>query len=475
MFKDKFLNYFGHMGLQKRLMTYFIIISIIPIIIISGISVYYTLRSTKEYAVEFGDSTITHIKTRVEYLIESDPFMSYTILLNEIEFILLDSFGDLGQVIIIDEKNTIVASSNNLYKKNSRTVQNAIALSEYNGNSVTKSFQSNNFIISRPFSINDWKIIGIIPWTHIYQNSSYYFLTLALIVSLIYLLTFYISKLITSTITKPIDNMIDAMMEVEKGNLEVKTEIDYDDELGDLGRNFNNMTIELSSMKDRVIEEQQKLRKSEFKALQSQINPHFLYNTLDSVVWLARMKKHEEIVQVVNSMTKLFRISLSRGKDIIPIEDEIDHVRSYLMIQKHRYRTHFDYDINVSEELFEYATPKLILQPLVENAIYHGVKLKRDGGKISITGELLDDKILFKVTDTGLGMTPETLEAIHYSFETNTNKISMYGIKNVHDRIKIFFGKDYGLYFESELGQGTTATITIPKYRSDDHVTYSHN
>ena len=388
--------------------------------------------------------------------------------LEKIDQILYDSFGDLGQVIIIDENNRIVTGTSTLSGEHFFALEDAIAISDRDDSHIL-SGMNNSIILQYPLSNSGWRVIGLIPSANIVRDSFINVMLLIGLTAIMSILSYYIAKVISSTITRPVNDMIRQMREVESGNFNVSTGIHYDDEIGKLSDSFNKMTVQVSNLMDRIVEEQQKLRKYELRALQSQINPHFLYNTLDSVVWLARMKQHEEIVKIVNAMTQLFRISLSRGKDIITIEEEMDHVSSYLTIQKFRYRTHFNYDIDIPASIRHYKTQKLILQPLVENAIYHGLKVKRGGGDIHIRGEEHEDCIVFKVIDTGVGMSPETLDDINRTFSTNSDsQITMYGIKNVNDRIRIFFGEAYGLRFDSISGEGTTAIITIPKYSGDE-------
>lgn len=592
MLKTKIQSYFGNLSLRRRLITYFYIICIIPILLIGSISIIVSLQSAHSSFIKHSDSTLIQITSRIDYIMDqaestsyqlaNDPIIKNTLIYNdkdnhtlatetirslntylnyvlfyseeidglyiinnlnekfksnnysfirtdfttsswyqdlihnkkavwfpyedsskvanagysgfisygepiindktklalgiiivdirlsEIEKILREYSDDLGQMIIVDSENHIIASANNSYDKDSETITLALELSE--SDSTTSFNQTNNAIIaSRVLGRNNWRIISILPWTHIYKDSIITVIFLISLVVLISFLAYFFSRIITSTITTPVNHMIDKMKEVESGNLDVSAKVYYDDEIGRLGDSFNMMTLELNRLMKRVVEEQQNLRKAELKTLQSQINPHFLYNTLDSVVWLARMKEHDSIVEVVNAMSTLFRISLSRGKDIITIEEEIDHIQSYLKIQKFRYRTHFDYYIDIPPPIMNNHTIKLLLQPLVENAIYHGIKLKREGGTIRITASEDQENIVFKVIDTGLGMTSEILNGIHESFETNSvTNIPMYGIKNVQDRIKIYYGNNYGLRYESQLGVGTTAIITIPIQKGDE-------
>jgi two-component system sensor histidine kinase YesM len=254
------------------------------------------------------------------------------------------------------------------------------------------------------------------------------------------------------------------MRRVENGDLTVKTKMRRKDEIGMLGDSFDKMVRRIRGLMDQIYQEQQTLRKSELKALQSQINPHFLYNTLDSIIWLARANRTDEIIRMVTSLTKMFRIVISRGKEVISVKEEIDHIFNYLTIQQLRYRSKLSYEIDIPESMYRYQTLKLLLQPLVENAIYHGIKLKKEQGRITVTGYETEHTLHFLVHDTGPGMTEEQLEQLHNTLEEEDGiKMDSYGAKNVHERIRLFFGAEYGLKYESMAEQGTTVTLTIPK------------
>ena len=215
-------------------------------------------------------------------------------------------------------------------------------------------------------------------------------------------------------------------------------------------------------MKDIVIEYEQK-RKTELDALQSQINPHFLYNTLDIIVWMIENEQQEEAVKVVTALGRLFRISLSKGKRIIPLKNEIEHVTNYLMIQQVRFENKFSYSVTMEEGIGENATLKLIVQPIVENAIYHGMEYMYGDGEITINVTKQGEDILIAVKDNGPGMTQEMVQAlVEGKVVESTKRGSGIGVRNVQERIQMQFGRKYGLFIESELDEGTTVTIKIP-------------
>jgi two-component system sensor histidine kinase YesM len=217
---------------------------------------------------------------------------------------------------------------------------------------------------------------------------------------------------------------------------------------------------------DYKVKEQENLKKAELRALQAQINPHFLYNTLDAIIWLAESNRTNDVVQIVRALSSFFRIALSKGKEWILIRDEIEHVRSYLTIQKMRYRDILDYRIEVDPALSGATLLKLTLQPLVENALYHGIKNKRNGGTIRVVGQLrAPDAIYIEVSDDGVGMTPEKLAEVRASLQTESIALvedAGFGIQNVNTRLKLYYGRQYGLTVESEYQQGTRISLTIP-------------
>lgn len=198
--------------------------------------------------------------------------------------------------------------------------------------------------------------------------------------------------------------------------------------------------------------------------LQAQIKPHFMYNTLDTIRWMAEEHNEEDIIEIIEAFTNLLRISLSKGKEIISVNEELSHIKSYLTIQKIRYEDKLDYEIQVDDNMLEYKLIKLILQPLVENAIYHGIKEKRGSGRILIKGEIKENTLIFAISDNGKGMEEELLNKINYMLRNGNEKKNEigYGIFNVNERIKIIYGDEYGLQYESIYGEGTTVLLKHP-------------
>jgi two-component system sensor histidine kinase YesM len=220
------------------------------------------------------------------------------------------------------------------------------------------------------------------------------------------------------------------------------------------------MIGKIRELMNQIVLEQEFKRKSELKALQAQINPHFLYNTLDSIVWMAEGNKLEEVVTMTLALGNLLRASIGKGSELIPIQVEIEHITSYLTIQKMRYKSKLDFQIDVDENILHCKTLKLILQPLVENCIYHGIKNKVGTGIIQIIGKRSENQILFKVSDNGVGMEPEKLKQL-LSKEYNMDDKGV-GVTNVNERLQLYFGGQFGLSFTSVMDKGTEVMICIP-------------
>ena len=237
-------------------------------------------------------------------------------------------------------------------------------------------------------------------------------------------------------------------------------------EVRELSQSFGHMVLRIQQLMSTVRQEEINLRKTELKALQAQINPHFLYNTLDSIAWMCERGRNAEAVNMVHALARLFRISISRGHELIPIAKEIEHAESYLQIQKYRYKNRFTYEFRVEPDCLDYYCNKITLQPILENAINHGLELMVDEGHITVEICQEGDAILFRVEDNGVGMSQEQVNAILTRAPGENAGI---GIRNVDERLKIYFGSQYGLHITSEPDVGTCVEIRMPKVKEDEH------
>ena len=278
--------------------------------------------------------------------------------------------------------------------------------------------------------------------------------------ALILMLCLFLSYYIPLSITRPIRRLTQVTDQVAKGDLTVRSDVTGGLESRVLSDSMNTMIDKINELLEQV-----RLRKAEFELLQSQINPHFLYNTLDAIVWLAEAGEQKKVVSMVGSLSDFFRISLNQGQDILDVREELQHVRSYLEIQQMRYQDILQYEICVPEELYSSRIPKITLQPLVENALYHGIKNKRGKGMIRIDGEMEDSDCILRITDNGRGMTPERLGQVREGIRNrNACETEIYGLYNVNERIRLNFGEKYGITITSTYGEGTCVTVRLPEY-----------
>ncbi|MGE5583306.1 MAG: sensor histidine kinase [Bacillota bacterium] len=374
--------------------------------------------------------------------------------------------GKTGYMFILDKNNNVVSYPNKskVSLKIPLDLKTIKDTASFDRNSAVNIDGKNSIVLYKRSPVNGWRIVGVLPVNELTKESRMVGLIIAGLLLVLCLVALGAAWAIAGSVVDPIKKLISLMRKAEEGDLSVYMNVKYNDEVGQLGRSFNLMIGEIGKLMAKVYEEQQELRKAELKALQAQINPHFLYNTLDSIIWLSRAKRDEEVITMATALTKLFRIGISRGRDIISIQEEVEHSDSYLTIQHIRYKNKFSYEIAIPEELTKYQTLKLILQPLIENAIYHGIKMKREPGKIMITAREDEDCLIFEVSDTGIGMTREKLKALENTLKNSSGeRLKSYGLKNVNERIKIYFGPEYGLTFFSEYGRGTKVEIKIPK------------
>lgn len=303
------------------------------------------------------------------------------------------------------------------------------------------------------------------------RNTSIILTTIQIIITVLALIISINSFItVSGAIQKPISDMENLSTKVAHGDLTARIDIPHVNELNTLAENLNTMAGQIDLLIKKNMEEQKNFQKAEMKALQAQITPHFLYNTFDTIVWLAEEEHTEEVVKITKAFSDFLRISLSRGHEWITIDQELDHIRNYLTIQKIRYADILNYTIDVDEELLNTKMIKLVLQPLVENAIYHGIKNKRGRGKLKVSVHSDDknhDMIKFTVEDNGAGFTEERLGQVRNELRTgseDTEKLSsVYGLYNVNKKLRLYYGdRTEGLIIESESGKGSHISFSIP-------------
>jgi two-component system sensor histidine kinase YesM len=287
---------------------------------------------------------------------------------------------------------------------------------------------------------------------------------LVLILIVIFLAFIGVSALvagfISMKVSRPINQLKSAMLKIEAGDFSTPVAVSGQREIVSLAHSFNSMTAKIQELMQSLVAQQREKRKMELQILQNQINPHFLYNTLDSIVWLAEHRRNKDVITTVVSLAHFFRISISKGEIFIPVEDEIFHVQNYLTIQSIRYGDKFTYAVSIDEGMKKMKVMKLILQPLVENAIYHGVG--DEGGEISISGSLEGDFMVFRVRNTGYGITERQIAEMYETMHGGRERPSI-GIRNVYQRLKLYYGERSDFTVESVLDESTTVTLLIPK------------
>lgn len=320
----------------------------------------------------------------------------------------------------------------------------------------------NTIRVIKSIQQGDWRIVGVSFLDELVRQPQRAALGLmAAVVPVALLILLGVAMLIARRVSRPIHSLADEMHRFEGSAADfVYTPVSGTSEIGMLSDSFGHMVGRIQALMEEVKSEEETLRKTELKALQAQINPHFLYNTLDSIQWMCEVGRTEDAVKMVGALARLFRISISRGADLIPIRKELEHAECYLVIQKFRYKDQFSYRFEVDESILDCLCSKITLQPIIENAILHGFGEFIEDGEIVIAAQADGDDVVLTVTDNGVGMDETQCRAILSHDQSEPGGI---GMKNVNDRIRIYFGAAYGLTIQSEPDCGTTVTIRLPQ------------
>lgn len=371
-------------------------------------------------------------------------------------------------ICIINDKGELVYEQQNgrerfaFDEKENRQELNT-ALGKTKESCFRLNYRGEKYLVTRTdMKTTGWTLVSMVPYKSVMAETMAISGVMILAVAITLIVTLLLLNRILTGVVKPLKKLEKYMVQVNPDNMDQRMEILTDDEIGHLSMKFNQMMNRIRNLKEQVIEEQEDKRKYELQALQAQINPHFLYNTLDSIIWMAETND-SNIVAMTEALAKLFRISLNKGNEEISLERELEHVKNYLIIQSMRYADKFTYEISAEPGVERCRTIKLILQPIVENCIYHGIKKKRGTGKITIRAYRREQNLIIEVSDDGCGMPEEICRKI-LSDEIESENISGSGIgvKNVNERIQLRFGKKYGLSYSSEEGVGTTVTYVLP-------------
>lgn len=374
------------------------------------------------------------------------------------------TLGNGGYIYLMDSNGDIIWHPKFELIASGRVKENNLVAAGYDDGSREEVFNgTRQTVVTKTVGYTGWKLVGVIKGTGISLNMLKTRLFIVFVILLIIFIVIIINSYISFRVTNPIRELEKSVKELEEGNLDADIYMGGSYEVQHLGKSVQDMKFRIKGLMQDIVNEHEEKRKSEFDSLQAQINPHFLYNTLDIIVWQIENEKQSEAVHTVTALARFFRLSLGKGKNIVTVKDEIDHVRNYLMIQHMRFKNKFDYEFDIAEDVLELPSLKLMLQPLVENAIYHGMEFMDGDGMIMVKAWRKEDELYLSVADNGLGMTEDKVLMILMGKSTSGNgRGSGIGVKNVNERIKLYFGEAYGLTIDSEPDEGTTVIIHLP-------------
>lgn len=375
-----------------------------------------------------------------------------------------NSIGNKGYIFVLDaEGNVIYHPKQQLMYGGLMTEHiEEIMACEKDSLTVRDGPERKMYTLSRSDKTG-WIVVGAVYTSELLKNNKQAQVLYILAAVILILGVLLISHLLSRVITRPLRQLTESMSMVEKGQFDkANVYVAMENEIGSLSKSYNLMTERIHTLMDENVYEQKQKRKSELKALQAQINPHFLYNTLDSIIWMSEAGQNDEVVEMTSALAKLLRQSISNDHEQVELMQEMEYVRNYLTIQKMRYQDKLEYDIEIEPDVCHVEIVKLVLQPIVENAIYHGIKYKGSKGSLQIRAYAEGEDVCISVEDDGIGMDETVLRTIFDEKET-LKKQSGVGVPNVQKRLKLYYGEEYGITYESRPGKGTKAVIRIPR------------
>lgn len=465
----------------KKRIQYMQAVIFIPIIIMIGILLYIMAWQNGQYRQSIRNLTLAtefnfDFKTNIDYKM-------YRIVIGTDTFASLLPYEDLerSRQLFVQLRNSTTQETGkkgldgilrllDMMEKRIRDIENSNIIGDYDRN--MQRLDQDIYIISELIqeSMSNYIYRETKNLEEVQQKLNHQIIqliVLAVILSAFNIIFMILSfKAFAKQITSPIEELCAYTMELAGGKLEANGPKSRLKEVQMLSDQYDQMVIRIGQLIDNIREEQEQKRATELKLLQAQINPHFLYNTLDTIVWLAEGKRHQDVVNMITVLSSFLRIALNKGQDFITIKEEAEHVDSYLQIQHFRYEDILDYEIRIDPEIKDCRTLKLTLQPIVENALYHGIKNRREKGFLQIFGWQEGDKIMLQVKDNGIGMKPDVLahmqRLVKEGERSDLDRREGFGIANVAERIRLNFGEEYGLQIESEYGVGTIVTVRIP-------------
>lgn len=413
---------------------------------------YYWVISLSR-AVELTDHGVTQLGV---LLVDMDYF-SISRMMDQI-----NTLNDGQYYYLCDSNGQVIYHTRQMQISDGIYHENSIAAAKYKDGVYDEMFEGERRkVLVNTISYTGWKLVGVIPYktfNHGMTNIRYF---IAMLMLLTVMMLVMINRIVSVRISSPILRLNASVKEYEAGE-KPEIYIGGSSEIRHLGRSIQSSYEQIDNLMRKIVLEQNERRKSELAVLQSQINPHFLYNALDSITWMIEGERNDEAVFMISQLAKLFRISLSQGRTVISVRDELQHAQSYMNIQKIRYKNAFSIVFEIDPSIYSYCTVKLILQPILENAISYGVSSMDDCGEIKVTGKIADGNIMLSVADNGLGMSEEEVNLILTDSSLIHKHGSGVGLVNVNNRIRLLFGKEFGLLVKSEPDEGTVVTICIP-------------
>ncbi|MDR2649488.1 MAG: sensor histidine kinase [Clostridiales bacterium] len=394
----------------------------------------------------------------------------YGVLLVDMNFSAIEqicrrvSLGDTSYIYIINGDGELIYHPKQQLIYGNLLEENTLAVLGYeDGNHLDASGEHQKLVTIKTVGYTGWKIISVSYLTEVMPGTQLMLFAILILLFGIALMVF-VNYLVSANIANPIQTLEKAVRDIEKGGINAPIPEGGSAEVRTLGLAINNMLARNRKLMDEIVWEQEQKRKSEFDALQAQITPHFLYNALDCILWSIKDGEYETAMTLISVLSKMFRISISKGRSIISVKDEIEHAQHYLTIQNTRFKNRFNFTFNVQPEVYPLATIKLIIQPIIENAIYHGMEYMDGDGLIVIDSYLENGDLYFKITDNGMGMTEEVVAGLLTgpAARAGVGGGSGIGLYNVQERIHIYFGREYGLTIESEPDEGTRVLIRLP-------------
>ena len=374
------------------------------------------------------------------------------------------TLGNQGYLYMISSNGDLIYRPRMQLIETGQMSENTVMATDYRDGSFRERYEGEWREVSvKSVGYTGWKLLSVTPEKGLPLNNLKIQLFGVFVIGAFLLVLILTNNFISSRITTPIQKLEKSVNAIEAGDLDTEVYQGGSYEIRHLGRSIGEMAKRIKTLMEDIVAEHESKRKSEFDILQSQINPHFLYNTLDIIVWMIENEQKQDAVRIVTALARFFRISLSKGKSIITVRDELEHVRNYLMIQQTRFKNKFVYTIDAEDDVMELVSLKLMLQPLVENAIYHGMEFMDGDGEICVKVYREDAELWFRISDNGLGMTEEqTRSLLDEQNHISSKRGSGIGVKNVNERIRLYFGESYGLAIWSEPDEGTVITIHLP-------------